>query len=968
MTLAETDWEAVKTVVAEALDLPTESRHAHIQARCSEPAQRAEATRLLRACELAAESPIFEVSAGQLGAPVMAAVEENERVLPEALRTALAGRYTIERELGRGGMATVYLARDERHGRAVALKLLRPELGSDAGPERGAARFQREVKIAARLSHPHILPLFDSGAASGLLYYITPYVDGETLRERLKREGPPPIAESLRILRDIARALAYAHRQGLIHRDIKPANILLNKDGDALVADFGVAKGLAAAKGAEEGHTDLTEAAFVLGTPAYMAPEQVTGASSIDHRADLYALGALAYELLTGAAPFAGRPRDEQLAAHIAEVPAPVASRQPGVPPALAALVDRLLAKRPDERPRDAEEVVRIIDSALAVTRRPALARFRPRFSPRTAVIAAAALTVVAGGGELARRRMSAQTAPVRVAVLPFVHAGDSAGTHHLAVGLSDEISTDLARLAGAAAPGYVTTSIYRHNRKSVQQIAAEQQVRAVLRGSVQRVGDRVRVDARLVEGESGNQLWQRSYDRPASQLLEIKGDIIRGIASTLDVRLTGRDRDLLNRNRATDPRAYDFYLRGRAAELDGQSREPLRVMRVENIRMALSLYSQARDLDLRFAAARARLALMHGRSAATYDRTKARREQVRIEAEAALRLNPGLPEAHAALATYFQLSGDMNGAIEKLRLAVAGFPHDAELHVTLGSMLERVGRIEDAVVEYEHARRLEPGNAGVAFTTGLGYSRMRRRDEAMRAFSHAIALAPAYHMPKVIKGHVYLRWTGNPDTLAEAMRGIPPDWDPDGMATYARFTALSVQRKYSEALAMLDRSRSELSRDRFTYWPTPLMRARLQEALGQRESALASYAKARTVVQDSLAARPADPHIRAALAKALAGLGRTDEAVREVRRALELAPVSTDVTDAAAVMSGAAEALGSARRHDEALEILELLFSMRAEREVTVPFLRVWPGFDPLRSHPRFQELLVRFDPQRSR
>ena len=297
----------------------------------------------------------------------MVEVDEQERLFPEALRDALAGRYAIGRELGRGGMATVFLARDERHGRSVALKLLRPApaLLADGGRSRVARLFEREIEFAASMSHPHILPLYDSGSAEGLLYYITPYVDGESLRARLLREGRLPLSECLSVLRDVAGALSYAHRQGLVHRDIKPANILLTRDGDALVADFGVAKGLAAAQGNEGSRKDLPEEGFVFGTPAYMAPEQVTG-GEIDHRADLYALGVVAYELLTGTVPFAGHSRNEQLEAHVSQLPDPVAAREPGVPEALAALVNRLLSKRPEDRPRAATEVLEVLDAVMA--------------------------------------------------------------------------------------------------------------------------------------------------------------------------------------------------------------------------------------------------------------------------------------------------------------------------------------------------------------------------------------------------------------------------------------------------------------------------------------------------------------------------------------------------------------------------------------------------------------------------
>jgi tetratricopeptide (TPR) repeat protein len=406
---------------------------------------------------------------------------------------------------------------------------------------------------------------------------------------------------------------------------------------------------------------------------------------------------------------------------------------------------------------------------------------------------------------------------------------------------------------------------------------------------------------------------------------------------------------------------------------LAGQSRELWQPVQIDNVRRAQALYSQARDLDPRFAAARARLALMHTLAAATYDTTEARREQARLEAQAALRLSPGLPEAHEALASYWDLNHDVTRAIDELGLALDGFPHSADLHLALGTLLWRAGRIEEAVGEFEHVTRLEPSSPKGPFQAAVSYGRLRRREEALRAHNRAIAVAPDYHMVKVIKGHAYLRWTGIPDTLAAAMESVPADWDPDGMATFARFTALWVQRRYADGLMMLDRSRTELSRDGLVYQPIPLMRARLQESLGERNLARASYSTARSVLQDSVDAHPSDASIRVSLALSHAGLGRTAEAVQEARRAMELASPASQGRrggtgrgpggdHATAAMGGAVEVFAAAGEIDAALDLLELLFSMPAGREVTVPFLRVWPGFDPLRGDPRFDELLVRF------
>ena len=246
--------------------------------------------------------------------------------LSERVRTSLAGHYAIERELGRGGMATVYLAEDVKHHRRVAVKVLRPELAATLGED----RFFREIEVAAQLQHPHILPLLDSGQAEGFLYYVMPYVEGESLRERLAQHGELPVHDAVRILSEVVDALAHAHQHGVVHRDIKPDNILLS-GRHALVMDFGVAKAVSEASGRQK----LTTAGVALGTPAYMAPEQAAADPHLDHRVDIYAVGALGYELLTGRPPFTGLTAQEVLAAHVTQAPESVEQRRAGLPPAL---------------------------------------------------------------------------------------------------------------------------------------------------------------------------------------------------------------------------------------------------------------------------------------------------------------------------------------------------------------------------------------------------------------------------------------------------------------------------------------------------------------------------------------------------------------------------------------------------------------------------------------------------------
>ncbi len=370
-------WQEIDRVLQRVLGAELSTRDAVLAQACAgDDDLRREVESLLgverSAVTFLERSPIDVAAAARLALGDASGVAESP---PESalqltrLRAALQGRYTIGRELGHGGMAIVYLARDVRHQRDVAIKVLASTLAAQLG----APRFLREIEVAARLAHPHILPLHDSGVSEDVLFYVMPYVRGGSLRERLRRDGALPIAATMRIMRDITLALAHAHRHGVVHRDIKPENVLLNEDGQALVADFGIAKTLLSALSmlsspgevqlpSGDGSTTTASTGGTIGTPAYMAPEQAEGNPATDHRADLYALGVVAYEMLTGAHPFGKRAAPGMLVAHRMETPAPLATRREGIPEALSSLVERLLAKRPSDRPANASDVVRALE------------------------------------------------------------------------------------------------------------------------------------------------------------------------------------------------------------------------------------------------------------------------------------------------------------------------------------------------------------------------------------------------------------------------------------------------------------------------------------------------------------------------------------------------------------------------------------------------------------------------------
>src|SRR5690242_13290586 len=373
----------------------------------------------------------------------------------ERLRENLAGRYRVERELGHGGMATVYLALDEQHDRQVALKVLHPDLAATLGSE----RFQREVKLAAKLQHPHILSVYDSGDAGGLLWYTMPFVQGETLRDRMSREGQFPISDAMRIARESALALDYAHRNGVVHRDIKPENILLS-DGQAIVADFGIARAVADENG-------LTQTGMAVGTPGYMSPEQATGERQIDARTDIYALGCVLYEMIAGEQPITGPNAQAIIARKMTETPRALNTIRNTVPPALSQLVDAMLAKSAADRPASAKAVATTLEEITASGVTGTVVATRAPASRRMYAIVAAAVIVLAVLAPVLWKRFRAPPADgYRIAVLPFENEG-TASDDYFADGMTDEVRSRLSGVPGLQVTARTSTRQYKKTSKS---------------------------------------------------------------------------------------------------------------------------------------------------------------------------------------------------------------------------------------------------------------------------------------------------------------------------------------------------------------------------------------------------------------------------------------------------------------------------------------------------------------------
>lgn len=452
--------------------------------------------------------------------------------LQERLAQALSDRYTLEREVGAGGMATVYLARDLKHERQVALKVLKPELAAAMGTD----RFPREIRLVASFNHPHILSLYDSGESAGFLYYVMPFVEGETLAHRLQREHQLPISDAVRILGEVTDALAYAHERGVVHRDIKPANVLLS-GRHAIVADFGVAKALSASAGDQ-----LTTVGVAVGTPQYMAPEQAMGESGVDHRADIYAVGCLAYEMLTGEPPFSGRSSQAVLSAHVMEAAPDPREKRPAIPDALAELVMKCLNKQPEDRWQSAAEVRNRLEELRTTpsggltpteTRPHRATNAKP--ARRWLVVLAAAVVLLAAGvaAILAFRGGGAHIE--RIGVMPIE---DISGKDTLFVtAMHDALTNAVAQLGVGVAP---RAEMLREAAagKSLRQIASEQQLDGVVEATVFRAGNVMRINVQFTDPATTRSLWAATYNPDVSDVLAAQGAVVdsikNGIADAL--------------------------------------------------------------------------------------------------------------------------------------------------------------------------------------------------------------------------------------------------------------------------------------------------------------------------------------------------------------------------------------------------------------------------------------------------
>ncbi len=884
------------------------------------------------------------------------------------------GPYEIVASLGAGGMGEVYRARDTRLGRDVAIKVLPSDVAHDANR---LARFEREARAVAALSHPNILALYDVGEANGIHYVVTELLEGETLREQLAT-GPLAQHSAVELGVKVARGLSGAHAKGIVHRDLKPANIFVSSDGVVKLLDFGLAKlvkpeAAVTPDGTTVDREPRTESGTVLGTMGYTSPEQLRGEAA-DARSDIFAFGCVLYEILSGRSPFLKPTGAETVAAIMSEDPPSLSGTGKPIASALTEIMKRCLEKRPDDRFSSAHDLALALQAYSGGPETPLTAPAVP-VKRRWRRVAAASLSAVAlfaallAGWKLVSRPLGPKPEvttkpPLRIVVLPFDNLG-SPGDAYFASGMTEEITSRLANVRTLAVISRTTATQYDRKGKTVEQIGKDLGVGYVLEGSVRwdRGGGgpgRVRITPQLIRVFDDTHLWADRYDRQLADIFAIQGEVADGVVRALDLTLAPAESTVLNRVPTRDLAAYDIYLR--ALELENRRNEP------SAIAQQIKLAGEAVERDPQFAEALALLAKARILNFwFYYDRRESELERARVEAERAVALRPDSAETHLALG-FYHLQGrlDYERALAEFGRALALQPNEARAHAAIGYVRRRQWRMEEAEEELRKAVAGDPRNGTLCIELGITELLLRKYRDAIQNFEVSTSLNPKDAFGYTCQVGAHVLWRGDvaaAERVLHTAKGILDLEDPDGSVDYYLVRTALVARDWKKALRRIDESRHEVlsGEQQVQYLPRSLLRATVQSYIGRLDLARESYEEARRVLAEKISETPEDARLHSSLGIALAGLGRMAEATREGERGVDLMPLKRDALRGAYRLEDLGLIYTMVGNQEAAIQKLDVLLSRPSL--VFVTLLRLDPRWDPLRKNPKFEALLAKYE-----
>ena len=814
--------------------------------------------------------------------------EQGRNAFESLIGSTIDDRYAVREALGEGGAAKVFLAQDLKYDRMVAIKVMHPQIGFSVGAE----RFEREIALAAKLNHPHIVPLLDAGETNGLLFYVMPAISGNSLRHHLRTHRQLPVDEALRLAHDVALAIDYAHTLGVVHRDIKPENILL-AGGTAVVTDFGIAKLIG------EGSTldSLTRTGIAVGTVLYMSPEQAS-TGPIDARSDIYALGCLVYEMLAGEPPFMGPSPQSVMAKHAVDPVPPVRRLRGSIPAAMDEAIAMAMAKSPGDRFGRAVDFSEALQRARSVSttsgeayqsgstpsptaqttsQQTAAALTTPAVQAtarhRARLLAVIALVLVAStfgvvrwsAGRGAAVATADSMALKSIAVLPFDDVSQARDQEYFATGMADELLTALSRLPSLRVAARTSSYALRGTVLSTSEIGQRLNVGAVLTGSISREGTQLRVTAQLVEVRTDSVLWQDRFVRDLRDVFAVQEEIAQQIAGSLKL-LGVRNRPRLVRAPTSDDEAYQLYLRGRHA---------WRTRTATSLQQAVSYFKQAIARDSNYASAWAGLADTYTVIGLNfYGRPGENFQEAKRAAQRALALDNLNAEAHAAYASNIAfLDRDWAAADRAYQRAIALDASYPATYYFYSIFLQGLRQSDSSLVMANRARDLDPESPVMAQGPGLALIMAGRFAEARPSLERAIAVAPNYYFPHAWYG-IALARSGLPDSaITEARRAVALAPDNVLVETFlGQVYALAGQRDSAMAVAARLEARSERG-------PVPqVMLARLYSILGDVPHAMAALERGLMLNEAQLA------QLRAPGFEALRGNPRYEAILKELR------------------------------------------------------------------------------------
>jgi len=879
-----------------------------------------------------------------------------------------AERYQIIEELGKGGMGRVYKVLDKEIGEKVALKLLNPEIAAES---KTIERFRNELKTARQISHKNVCRMYHLSKEEGAPYIIMEYVRGEDLKSMIRMMGRLSPGQAIVMARQVCEGLVEAHKLGVVHRDLKPQNIMIDRDGNVKIMDFGIARSLKA-KG-------ITGAGMMIGTPEYMSPEQVEGKET-DERSDIYALGIILFEMMTGGVPFEGETPLSVALKQKTEIPQDPKKINPQIPEDLNRLILRCLEKEKGKRYQGAQELLgeftkiekgiptpeKVLPKRKSLTSKELTVKLKHRWR---AIAAVAVIAVAAGAAILyfGRGRLGPTAENKRLVVLPFENLG-APEDEYFADGITDEITARIASINQLEVIGRSSAIQYKKTNKSPRQIGEELGVNYILSGTVrwQRQTEgvsKVRVTPSLVRVSDATQVWANPYDETIAEVFQVQSDIARSVAKALNVALLEPEQKVLEAKLTNNPEAYDYYLRGQEYYNRGPENR-------SNLSSSIEMFEKAVKLDARFVQAYAGLARFHARMYWWYfDHSQERVAKSKEAADKALELDPDSPEAHLALGSfYYHCKIDYEHALEELELALEKEPKNSEILATIAYIKRRQGKLDETILNLKKAFDIDPRSVEIAQNTGDTYKLLRDYVEAERYYKQAITLSSDYLSPYFalydsLAGLYLDEGLGNTtkarEVLDEASKKITSPYDENSLHYY--WTLVNIfDKAYKEALNHISLMPLEALDNQFRFVTKSQLYAQTYGLIGEKQKEKEFYSSARIFLENKIKEQPDDSRFYSALGIAYAGLGLKDKAIQEAIRATELLPASKEYWRGIYRVKDLAQVYVMVGEYDKAFDQIEYLLSIPGE--LSIPLLKLDPVWAPLCSLPRFQKLVQKY------